>query len=439
MPTLPADRNLTGELGHVGYGGVLGSTNQALGATYDNLVQFGPAFADRNLENYGRTLVGSQADYSGGTAGLMRQGWQVANPELAGYATTLGDFRGQLDAQGAARYDPTGYTQGNVSAATIGPAAMAGQQRARAQYASGGPLLGQLEMNAAGALGQVSPLQLQQQRMAMSLLNAGGGLTSGELADAQDSARSAYADRGMLRSNRGIGAEILSTDQARRSRLVQNLGLAQGIDAAGQQQLNANRQYALGVQGQRQNLSQFNAGLGTGVSQFNAAQGNALGQFNAAQQNAQMQFGAGLEQQARLANQAAYNQSQQFNAGTVNDAGRFNATLSAQNQNDQWGRAMQLGQFQQAQAINPYAVAGTIQGQMPDYTGAMLGYGSDLYNTNYNAQMARYNSAKNNSAGMWGSALGAIGTIGGAIVGGPVGAAIGARLGGAAGNAIGGG
>ena len=528
--------------------------------------------------------------YTNGLGSQMRSGWDAANPQLAAYNQTLGDQVNRINAQGPASYNAQGYAasgsgnQGPVgtSLAAFNPqmasqayanAATANQNYAGAQtanlnQANGGPLMGGLNQSAAYNLDRVSGLQAQQQGIASNLLGAGGGLTQGELMGAQDSARAAYADRGMVRSNNGIGAEILQTDAAQRNRLMSNLGIAQGVDAAGQAQLGANRGFALGVQGQGQNLAQsntgqanslaqFNAGLLTNTSQFNAGQGNALGQFNAGlltnnnqfnagqgnalsqfnaglltnnnqfnagQGNALSQFNAGLLTNnsqfnagqgndlgkfnaglltnnnqfnagqgnalgqfnaglltnnnqfnagqgnslnqfnaglltnnsqfnagqgnalsqfnagqfnnvgLNLANNNADRQNQmgqfnanllqnnnQFNAGQVNNAGQFNASASNQAgatnaglaqsyQNDAYNRSAGYGNFLLGQAQNPNAMALNLMGNAPDYTTAMLGYGQDLYNTNYNGGVSAANSARNNSAAMTGAGLNLLGS-----------------------------
>ena len=295
-------------------------------------------------------------------------------------------------------------------------------------------------------------LQGQLQNPAGALLATGGRLTQGETMDAQQAARSAYSDRGMGRSNAGIGAEILGTDQAQRARMMQNAQFAQGVDASGQQQLNQNRGYAQGVQAQNQGLSQFNAGQQNQMSQFNAGQRTGISQFNTGQANQiganLAQFNAGQNQQNSQFNATGMNamnqdaasradanarfnyqgqmQNQQFNASGINamnqdaaargDANaRFNYQGQLQQNNDAWGRtrdqAINLG----TQAINPNEVGLRLSQGAPDYANAMLGYGGDLANTNYNAAASRYNSGQNNSAALMGAGINTIGQMGNAF------------------------
>ena len=455
----PAPRDLGGELNTIGnsIGGFSGAAADAYGA---NAGRFGQA----NQQGFNQTM-------QNGLAGSLRQNYNDANPQQAAFNTTMGAERDRLNSdqnwqpgvqtntaqftgsqgQPGVQTNSATYTGAQASNAQFTP----GQARAtdaRFNAAQGGPLGGALQMDAARNLGQVSGLQGQLQQQASNLLGAGGGLTQGETMDAQQGARAAYADRGRLRGNAGIGAEILGTDQARRSRLMQNAQFAQGVDASGQQQLNQNRGYAQGVQAQNQGLSQFNAGqqnqMGqfnagqrTGISQFNTGQANQIGaslaQFNAGQNQQNSQFNAtgmnAMNQSAaeRADANARFNyqgqmQNQQFNAAGANamnqdaasrsDANaRFNYQGQLQQNNDAWGRtrdqAINLG----TQAINPNEVGLRLSQGAPDYANAMLGYGGDLANTNYNAAASRYNSGQNNSAALMGAGINSIGQMGNAF------------------------
>jgi hypothetical protein len=457
----PPPRDLGNELNTIGnsIGGFSGAAADAYGA---NAGRFGQA----NQQGFNQTM-------QNGLAGSLRQNYNDANPQQAAFNTTMGAERDRLNSdqnwqpgvqtntaqftgsqgQPGVQTNSATYTGAQASNAQFTP----GQARAtdaRFNAAQGGPLGGALQMDAARNLGQVSGLQGQLQQQASNLLGAGGGLTQGETMDAQQGARAAYADRGRLRGNAGIGAEILGTDQARRSRLMQNAQFAQGVDASGQQQLNQNRGYAQGVQAQNQGLSQFNAGqqnqMGqfnagqrTGISQFNTGQANQIGaglaQFNAGQNQQNSQFNAtgmnAMNQSAaeRADANARFNyqgqmQNQQFNAAGANamnqdaasrsDANaRFNYQGQLQQNNDAWGRtrdqAINLG----TQAINPNEVGLRLSQGAPDYANAMLGYGGDLANTNYNAAASRYNSGQNNSAALMGAGINSIGQMGNAFAG----------------------
>ena len=513
MPAFPADRNATTEL--AGTGAALGTIagagynaynqyspqytntnvtnmNNALRGDF-NQVAYDRAnpgvLAEFQKQQAGGELGGWKfADFAAANAGLssndsslnqyytnslgsnLRTAYDQANPQqnaannqLAadrdrlngqtnpGVQTNTAQFTGSQGLPGVQTNAAT-YTGAQGSNAQFTP----GQARAtdaRYNAAQGGPLGGALQMDAARNLGQVSGLQSQLQQQASSLLGAGGGLTQGETMAAQQSARAAYADRGRLRGNAGIGAEILGTDQAQRARLMQNAQFAQGVDAAGQQQLNQNRGYAQGVQAQNQGLSQFNAGqqnqLGqfnagqrTGISQFNTGQANQIGaslaQFNAGQNQQNSQFNAtgmnAMNQSAaeRADANARFNyqgqmQNQQFNASGMNamnqdaasrgDANaRFNYQGQMQQGNDQFGRSQSVAGQYGTQAINPGTYAAQLAQGTPDYTGQTLNYMGDLNNTNYNAAASRYNRAQNNKAATTGAIINGVASLGSAFI-----------------------
>ena len=513
MPAFPADRNATTEL--AGTGAALGTIagagynaynqyspqytntnvtnmNNALRGDF-NQVAYDRAnpgvLAEFQKQQAGGELGGWKfADFAAANAGLssndsslnqyytnslgsnLRTAYDQANPQqnaannqlaadrdrlngqtIPGVQTNTAQFTGSQGLPGVQTNAAT-YTGAQASNAQFTP----GQARAtdaRYNAAQGGPLGGALQMDAARNLGQVSGLQSQLQQQASSLLGAGGGLTQGETMAAQQSARAAYADRGRLRGNAGIGAEILGTDQAQRARLMQNAQFAQGVDAAGQQQLNQNRGYAQGVQAQNQGLSQFNAGqqnqLGqfnagqrTGISQFNTGQANQIGaslaQFNAGQNQQNSQFNAtgmnAMNQSAaeRADANARFNyqgqmQNQQFNASGMNamnqdaasrgDANaRFNYQGQMQQGNDQFGRSQSVAGQYGTQAINPGTYAAQLAQGTPDYTGQTLNYMGDLNNTNYNAAASRYNSAQNNKAATTGAIINGVASLGSAFI-----------------------
>jgi hypothetical protein len=513
MPAFPADRNATTEL--AGTGAALGTIagagynaynqyspqytntnvtnmNNALRGDF-NQVAYDRAnpgvLAEFQKQQAGGELGGWKfADFAAANAGLssndsslnqyytnslgsnLRTAYDQANPQqnaannqlaadrdrlngqtIPGVQTNTAQFTGSQGLPGVQTNAAT-YTGAQGSNAQFTP----GQARAtdaRYNAAQGGPLGGALQMDAARNLGQVSGLQSQLQQQASSLLGAGGGLTQGETMAAQQSARAAYADRGRLRGNAGIGAEILGTDQAQRARLMQNAQFAQGVDASGQQQLNQNRGYAQGVQAQNQGLSQFNAGqqnqLGqfnagqrTGISQFNTGQANQIGaslaQFNAGQNQQNSQFNAtgmnAMNQSAaeRADANARFNyqgqmQNQQFNASGMNamnqdaasrgDANaRFNYQGQMQQGNDQFGRSQSVAGQYGTQAINPGTYAAQLAQGTPDYTGQTLNYMGDLNNTNYNAAASRYNSAQNNKAATTGAIINGVASLGSAFI-----------------------
>lgn len=143
--------------------------------------------------------------------------------------------------------------------------------------------------------------------------------------------------------------------------------------------------------------------------QFNANAINTRDQFNANLLQNNRQFNSGATNEAARFNSGATNDAARFNAGASNDINRFNADLSASNNRDAWSRAMGYGDFLGNQAIDPMKYYGLIQGNAPDYTNALLGYGSDLNSTNYNANAAANIARGNSNAALTSAGLGLIG------------------------------
>jgi len=153
----------------------------------------------------------------------------------------------------------------------------------------------------------VSPLQAQLNQQAMSDLALGGQLSAEDLRGATQQARSAFADRGMGRSNAAIFGEALNRDIYSRQRQSERRGFAQGVEQLGLQQR-----------------------MGDVAAQNQAALANAQGNLVAGQSNQQMQMQGQLANQATglqaaLANQQMDYNVGAFNAGAQNQAGMFNA------------------------------------------------------------------------------------------------------------------
>jgi hypothetical protein len=282
--------------------------------------------------------------------GQALEAWRAANPQLQ---DAQGRLSGAIDAAGAAGTPQVGRYQATapgmagptaISKPALGDSTYASQptlgraSRIRSSTAAGSGLMGGLESDAGANLGQVSPLQLRLQQQAMEQL--GAGLSPGELAKVQQDTRAAHAARGMYDSNQAIGAEILNTDAARRQRSFENAGFAQGVDASGQQQLAAGRNYAGSVAGLGNNLSQFNAGQRQAASTTNAGAANqfALSRYNTAA--GLNQFNAGAANQFDL---ARYGTEAGLNSADADAANRFALT--------QYGTEAGMSQFNAGQNL----------------------------------------------------------------------------------------
>ncbi len=311
-----------------------------------------------------------------------------------------------------------------------------------------------------------SPIQQDLEGQAYNDLQLGGALTDQEARTAQQTAREGWASRGLINSNGAVADEVLNTDAMALQRQNQRRAFAQGVDQTGfgQRQQgftnalgvsDASRGYAglglsaaqsnlqaqlagnqLGYQGQ---LANQQAGLQTNAQRLQgqmanqaaglqagaANQGSGLGyanlatnnnQYNTGQYNNMAQFNANLGQQNNQFNATANNNAQQYNVGAVNNMNQFNQGLAFQGNQNAWNNAMQYGQLQNSQAQNPFSLGMGLMGTAPDYTGAILGYGNDVYNTNYNGQAAANISSGNNGAALAGAGFGLMGNAAGAYL-----------------------
>lgn len=230
-------------------------------------------------------------------------------------------------------------------------------------YAQGnlGPTAGETSLTSLlGQLSQPDSLESGLYDQAQSLLSTNGALSAQDLYNIQQSSRAAYAGRGMYDSNSALGDEILNTDAAQRQRQQDNATFASSVDQ-----------------------------LRTGRINTAAGVASNLASTTLARQN------AGL-------------------SGLVSAEGLTQNRL---------GAAAGVGA---ALYTDPYASLGraptntstdtSVLGQTPDYLSGLLSYGSDLYNTNYNAQSAADIAAGNNAAAKSSGNTAAIASVGGAAL-----------------------
>lgn len=294
------------------------------------------------------------------------------------------------------------------------------------------PLLGIANYDAATS--GFSPLGMDLTSMARQQLALGREVDPDALRRATQAEREAWSARGLAFSPGAVADEILARDELANRRLQERQAFAQNVNQLEQGQLGQNRQYTLGVLGANQGYGGQNL----------QAQG--------------MNLGAGLDV-ARL-NQGANLQGQLANQGTGLQAQQQNQALGLELAGMEYGRQQQnFGnlfantQLQSQNAFNPFALtgataqnAGSNAGMFNAGSGITSGgtgnagvqsmfdpfnpYSSDLYNTNYNALTAARIGAANSSSGKTAGWLGALGTIGGSLIGAPW---LGAVLGGVAG------
>lgn len=266
------------------------------------------------------------------------------------------------------------------------------------------PLLGQLN-NQAMAQGP-SGLQQQQNGIASGLLAQGGQLSPGELRNVQQGSRAGFAARGLDATNASIVDEVMQTDAAQRQRLMQNLGIAQGVQNQGMAELGQQQNFSLNVGNQNFGYGQLGLqaqGLGLQAQQSN--QNFGLGSFNAnlnsqtAQQQALMQS-AGLSEQQRQANLQA--QAQAVQAQRAGFLDPF-ATITGSADTNLFGQLLNANQGNQSTQAGLY--------------GGLLGYGQDVNNTNYNANAAANIAGYNANNSLYGGLASAGGKIAGAYLG----------------------
>lgn len=279
------------------------------------------------------------------------------------------------------------------------------------------------------AFGKMNALNLQGQMANQDARGRNNALNlQGQIANQDARGRSNALDLQGQIANQGTSLAAAQSNQGRDLRMNdQRFQVGQANQNAGLE----NNRLGLGYAGLNnsafqdnanrfQQNNQYNANLGQQNSQFNAGAMNEQNRFNANLLQQNSQFNAGAINTAAGFNANASNDTNRFTADAANTAGRFNAdasnnmnrfnaSLQSQNNNDAWGRAMGYGNFMGQQAINPLAAYGMIQGQAPDYTNALLGYGQDVNSTNYNAQAAANIAAGNRNSAMMGAGLGLVG------------------------------
>lgn len=243
---------------------------------------------------------------------------------------------------------------------------------------TGSPLLSQLNTQAMNA--GPSSLQQQQNALASGWLSQGGQLSPSELRNVQQNSRAGFAARGLDATNASVVDETMQTDAAQRARLLQNLGMAQSVQNQGLAEQNQQNQFGLGVSNQNYGYGQL--GL----------------QSQTAQQTALMQSAA-LQEQQRQAQLGQQGNAVQLQRGGYLDP--YAAILGGADQN-LLGQVLGTNQANQSNQTNLY--------------GALLGYGQDLNNTNYNANAAANIAGYNSNQALYGSLISAGSNLGGAYL-----------------------
>ena len=339
-------------------------------------------------------------------------------------SVTGGPAQGQLQntfAQGPQMERVQGYSvnPNYVGSPTINPSSVGAPRNSLLNIASGRAASG----------GGTSMLGGDLTSMARDQLALGGQATPWELQQAEQQAREAWSARGLVNSPGAVGAEIINRDDLQRQRLLERQNFASGVEQMNQGGLlsligaTAN-QGALGLQaGMANQQNQYQSQLATGQLGQNAALANQDQSFRS--QLATGQAG----QAAQASNQGAGLQAQSLNQ----QLGMNLANLGTQQQQAGFGNQLAASQMRAQTAFDPNSVlwnspnAGTnsqLTGQGAAAAAGALGdqsvmsmlspfnaYGSDLFNTNLNAQSAANISRRNNNAALIGAGAGLFGDL----------------------------
>lgn len=324
-----------------------------------------------------------------------------------------------LASQGFGTFDPSGlqartnFTSRNVNSQNV-------------NAAQGNPVLDALNKYAVGNLGP-SGLQQQQNSIAQQLLSDGGNLSESDLRNVQQSSRAGFNSRGLGATNASVVDEVLNTDAAKRARLTQNLGLAQGVQNQGLAESGQQQQFGLGVSGQNLNYGQL--GLQAQTSNQSANLQSQLANQSANLQAQQL----GLQGQVANQNLGLNSFNSNLNSQALQQqALRQSAALQEQQRQSQFAQQQAAFQAQLQGRLDPYsAILGGTQdtlgaalnlngqsnSQQSSLLNALLGYGSDTAGTNYNANAAANIAGYNGQQALNGSLIGLGGNLLGSYIG----------------------
>jgi hypothetical protein len=381
----------------------------------------------RALQAYGQQQLGATQDPV--LQGLLRDVQQ----QLPGQAEQMN----QLAAQAGRMFDPTNQQlqdiSGQVGAATQ-PSVEAMQELARKAGADPrSAIFQQTAKNVMGNLGALDPLTQQLSDTAQQQLALGGTMSQQQLQDAAQQARQSFSARGMLGASGSIAAEVLGRVGVQQQLLGQREQFASGVSGLVQNQLAQRTANALGLTQADIGATQANQQLAGQLYQGAAGVGQAGAQMQAGlQQQIAANLAQGLGLQGQFSQQAISNlqTGQQMAAGLqgsiLDQLYRQQQAGATALQNVYGAQQGVVGNILGAQAQGPQ-YASTIGMGVPGFgTGAPSLFQSSgllsLVNQNRMAQMnatAAANQMNAQSAGAAsGATMGAIGSIGGALIGG---------------------
>jgi hypothetical protein len=397
-------------------------------AEYAAYQKYAPQYAQTDVNTLGKSLFGQ--DYTGNLTDINTRLTDYANQQTTSSNSALRganqadvekygpqmqqmlqqmnpDFYGQISRQGASANQGVGSNpyaqqlQGIAGSSAFNPITLN-----NVNAASGNQTLSAMQNQYLQNPGGMSANQQQADQIAQGLLAQGGNLTASETRNVEQASRGAYQARGLGGSNSSIVGEAMNTDAAKRARLVQNVGIAQGIEGQSQAQRQNAQQFGMNLSGQQMGYDQlgYNAQL--------ANNQNVLAQQGANMDAANQQFGMfgqlGQEDMQRQLTNFGMGQQALGNYASAN----FDpyAAILGQSSINQGTNA---GLFGQSSGMTGQSNQ-QVQGMFDPYNA----YAQDLYNTNYNAQMSARNSTLNNAAAQRAAIIGAMGSLGGGAMAG---------------------
>jgi len=316
-----------------------------------------------------------------------------ANVDRAqGIANTIG----QVTPEGQAFLDSAGrgFTSRAIGTQQIQASRMGDFGRATSRDISAG----QVEQ---GTLGQ----SLMQR--AMSGIASGGRLNAEAARDATQSARQAFAARGLGTSGAAMGAELLNRDKYRRSREMEDLQFASGVQAQ-----DLGRQF--------QNVgNQLNAAQANQGAAMQAELANLQARYNAAVQQGNWDQAAAIENAGNRLRADMFNEEARRLGTVTNNEMLYNAAGYADALKTQGlGASLQMAGVQQsanplfrALAFDPYGTRGSgtnALGAASNLAGDVASLNSTERGFNVNAaNWAKFQPSFNSGAGtLTGSAWG---------------------------------
>jgi hypothetical protein len=380
----------------------------------------------QQVDDYTTKLRGDSPD-TGATA------FREADPEFyanVDRAQGIADTIGQVTPEGQAFLDAAGrgYTAGTISAQNVNAAQMGPIGNVSAQQISA-PTMGNFGRANATRIsaGQVGTGTLGQSLMqrALSGIARGGRLNEQASRDAIQSARQAFAARGLATGGAAIGAELLNRDRYARQREMEDLAFASGVQGQdlGRQFQNVGNQLAAAqsnqqaaMQAELANLqARYNAAVQQGNWQQAAALANQSATLEADRANQTTAFNVGQANMGELNRVNMFNSDANLRAqGMQEDANRvgtvtnnemlYNAAAYGDALKGQGlGASLQMAGVQQAAnplfralSFDPYGTRGS--GTNALATGSGLAGNVASFNTNMQGSL--YNSYMNNQAAL---------------------------------------